>query len=90
MNGRAPNLGQIAANASLSPSDPNPVLAEANAKLNTFLENKTLVAEFANNVYKAHHDAVEGGMDDWSEIGYVHHKVRERSGCLVGAGLMVR
>ncbi|KAJ5145466.1 Amine oxidase [Penicillium bovifimosum] len=75
-NGLIPSAAQIAANSSLAykPGSPNDTaVAEAKSAYNNFteLDNRDTIRKLATNMYQAHKQAVEDGMFDWSEAGYL-------------------
>ena len=77
-NGRIPSAVHVTANKSLvytpaSSHEPAIINAESAYENFTNLHNKESFRKFATNMYKAHKQAVEHGMLDWSEAGYLRY-----------------
>ncbi|KAJ5562137.1 hypothetical protein N7461_000898 [Penicillium sp. DV-2018c] len=75
-NGQIPSAAQIAANSSLvyRPGSPNDTaVAEAKSAYGNYtaLNDRETIRNLATNMYQAHKQAVEDGMFDWSEAGYL-------------------
>lgn len=77
-DGRIPTVADIKADSALSYTPP-PQNATAVADAEAAAENYTKINDIntmrnlAANVYKAHKEAVENGLFDWSEAGYLRY-----------------
>lgn len=77
-NGRIPTKGQVKADSSLlyKPASSNATAAiEAEAEFEKYTDVKDIntIKKVASNMFRAHKAAVEKGLGDWSEEGYLRH-----------------
>jgi monoamine oxidase len=77
-NGRIPSVSDVTANKSLvytpASSHESAIMNAETAYENfTNLHNKESFRNIAKNIYKAHKEAVEHGILDWSEAGYLRY-----------------
>ena len=77
-NGMSPTVTEVRQNASLSPSTAeSPGVDKLSQIENNILSNQTFLKLMAANVFKAHKQFLDNGLnglggDDWSELGYMH------------------
>lgn len=72
--GLPPNKAQLKANPDLIPSAPvSAELKHAQEIVGNITDTAALRASIATNIWKAHHDWITHGLDDFSEFSYLHN-----------------
>lgn len=74
--GLPPNNAEVKANASLLPSVPaSQDMKAAQASVANLTSTHDLTRKLVENIFRAHHDWIAAGYDDFSEFGYLHDKL---------------
>lgn len=77
-SGLPPNNAQLKANTTLAAAlagGESPQLQQAEADIGNLTATDSLRAKVVTNIFQAHHDWIEAGLDDFSEFGYLHDRL---------------